>query len=74
VQVDPIKPNLKPNLKPPGNKRLKQKHDVLLSNFALKFNLRRYTTVKSSIDPLCSRSDLQQHGREAQVDPRFTPG
>jgi len=39
VQVDP----LKPKLKPPGSKRLKLKCDVLLSNFAFKFNLRRYT-------------------------------
>ena len=39
VQVDPIKPTLKP----PGTKRLKLKCDVLLSTFAFKFNLRRYT-------------------------------
>jgi len=38
VQVDPIKPKLKP----PGGKRLKLKCDVLLLNFAFKFNLRRY--------------------------------
>ena len=34
---------MKPKLKPPGTKRLKLKHDVLLSTFAFKFNLRRYT-------------------------------
>jgi len=39
VQVDPIKPTLKA----PGTKRLKLKHDEPLSNFAFKFNLRRYT-------------------------------
>ena len=39
VQVDPMKPKLKP----PGSKRLKLKCGVLLSNFAFKFNLRRYT-------------------------------
>ena len=39
MQVDPIKPTLKP----PGMKRLKLKHDGLLSSFAFKFNLRRYT-------------------------------
>jgi len=39
VQVDPIKPNLKP----PGTKRLKLKYDTLLSNVAFKFNMRRYT-------------------------------
>ena len=39
VQVDPIKPKLKA----PGAKRLKLKCDILLSIFAFKFNLRRYT-------------------------------
>jgi hypothetical protein len=38
VQVDPIKPTLKA----PGTKRLKLNYDELLSNFAFKFNLRRY--------------------------------
>jgi hypothetical protein len=38
VQVDPIKPTLKA----PGTKRLKLKHDKLLSSFAVNFNLRRY--------------------------------
>jgi hypothetical protein len=39
VQVDPMKPELKP----PGTKRLKLKCDILLSTSAFKFNLRRYT-------------------------------
>ena len=38
MQVDPIKPKLKP----PGSKRLKLKCDVPLPNVAFKFNLRRY--------------------------------
>jgi hypothetical protein len=38
VQVDPIKPTLKP----PGTKRLKLNCDVLLRNFAFNYNLRRY--------------------------------
>ena len=38
MQVDPTKPTLKA----PGSKRLKLKHDGPLSNFAFKFNLRRY--------------------------------
>jgi len=38
VQVDPIKPTLKP----PGTERLNLKCDILLLNFAFKFNLRRY--------------------------------
>jgi len=48
VQLDPIKPKLKP----PGSERLKLKCDVLLSIllqfcfiFAFKFNLRRYTVA-----------------------------
>ena len=39
VQVDPMKPNLKP----PGTKRLKLNCGILLSTYAFKFNLRRYT-------------------------------
>jgi len=38
VQVDPMKPKLKP----PGAKRLKLKFVILLSTSAFKFNLRRY--------------------------------
>ena len=39
VQVDPIQPALKA----PGTERLKLIYDGPLSNFAFKFNLRRYT-------------------------------
>ena len=38
MQVDPMKPTLKA----PGSERLKLKCDEPLSNFAFKFNLRRY--------------------------------
>jgi len=38
VQVDPIKPKLKP----PGTKRLNLKLDMLLSSSAFKFSWRRY--------------------------------
>jgi hypothetical protein len=41
VQVDPTKPKLKP----PGIERLKLLCDQLLSSFAFRFNLRRYTMV-----------------------------
>jgi hypothetical protein len=41
VQVDPIKPKLKP----PGTQRLKLKCDVMLSIYACKFNLRRYNVA-----------------------------
>ena len=44
VQVDPIKPNLKP----PGTKRLKLNLDILLSNYANKINLRHYALVGCS--------------------------
>ena len=39
MQVDPIKPRLKA----PGTRRLKLQYDELLSTFAFKFDLRRYT-------------------------------
>jgi hypothetical protein len=38
VQVDPVTPTLKP----PGTKRLNVHHDILLSTFAFKLNMRRY--------------------------------
>jgi len=45
VQVDPIKPMLKA----PGIKLLKLKYDKPLSNFAFKFNLRRYSEASVSL-------------------------
>jgi len=44
MQVDPIKPTMKA----PGDKRLKQKNKRQVSNFAFKFNLRRYTLAFSA--------------------------
>jgi len=44
VQVDPVKPMLKP----PGTKHWKLKCDELLSSFAFKFNLRRYIQVEAN--------------------------
>ena len=38
MQVDPIRPTLKP----PGTKRLHLRHEKLLSSFAFNVNLRRY--------------------------------
>ena len=35
-----------PKLKPPGTKRLILKCDIMLSTFAFKFKLRRYTMDK----------------------------
>ena len=39
---------MKPMLKAPGTKRLKLKYDEPPSNFAFKFNLRRYSMVDGS--------------------------
>jgi hypothetical protein len=46
VQVDPIKPKLKP----PGTKRLKLQYDEPLSKYAFKFNLRRYTMDGANVE------------------------
>jgi hypothetical protein len=46
VQIDPIKPKLKP----PGTKRFNPNCDVLLSTSAFKFNLRRYTEEEEEDD------------------------
>ena len=48
MQVDPIKPTLKQT----GTKHLKVKCDKLLSSFAFKFNLRRYTEEASAASEL----------------------
>jgi len=45
VQVDPIKPTFKA----PGTKRLKLKYDESVSNFAFKFNLRRYNQERERL-------------------------
>jgi hypothetical protein len=45
VQVDPIKPKLKPT----GTERLKQNCDILLSNSAFNVNLRRYKMDKKAM-------------------------
>ena len=46
MQVDPMKPKLKP----PGTKHLKLKFDILLSTSAFKFNLRRYTEAEAAAE------------------------
>ena len=75
MQVDPITPTLKA----PGTKRLKLKHDESLSNFAFKFNLRRYAEELFDRDLQCLhkfflrrynyRADLDDAGA---ADPVFT--
>jgi len=73
VHVDPIKPKLKP----PGCKLLKLKCDVLLSNFAFKFNLRRYNLIakllKHDVNQRlgCGRAgsrDVKQHRWFSKMD------
>ena len=57
MQVDPIKPKLKP----PGTKRLRLKCDLLLSTSAFKFNLRRYIK-KAAV------ADAAEAGEDALYD------
>ena len=45
MQVDPIKPKLKP----PGNKRLKLQYDAPPSKIAFNFNLHRYTSAVTTV-------------------------
>jgi len=47
VQVDPIKPTLKAH----RTERLKLTHDEPLSNFAFRFNMRRYTERELLLSP-----------------------
>ena len=54
MQVDPFKPTLKA----PGTKRLKLTYDEPVSNFAFKFNLRRYRVVMCVGD-----AELEMRGR-----------
>ena len=50
MQVDPIKPKLKP----PRSERLKLHCDHPLSRFACKFNLRRYTKEAEEANAIAS--------------------
>ena len=59
VQVDSIKPTLKA----PGIKLLQHKYDKPLSNFALKFNLRRYTKGSTSHPPPSSAGTASAAGQ-----------
>jgi len=52
VQVEPMKPLLKA----PGTKRLKLEYDELLSSFAFKFNVRRYTLESTTTYSVATRS------------------
>ena len=65
VQVDPIKPKLKP----PGTERLKLNHGVLLSTLAFKFNLHRYTPARRAT---ASRAGADTRPLSAQLEPCLT--
>ena len=49
---------MKPILKAPGTKRFKLKIDILLSTFASKFNIRRYSMVSLSLNGDINLLDL----------------
>jgi len=51
VQLD----HIKPALKAPGSKRLKLEYDEPLSNFTVKFNVRRYSSgaPAAATTPFC---------------------
>jgi hypothetical protein len=57
---------VKPTLKAPDTKQFKLKHGKLLSNFAFKINLRRYTKVEET-----GRENLElaERMRSQQVGP-----
>jgi hypothetical protein len=72
VQVDPIKPTLKP----PGSERLKLKCDDPLPSFAFDFNVRRYITVQrdalsDEMKQLVAR--VQEVGPDENYSPRDPP-
>jgi hypothetical protein len=67
VQVDPIKPKLKP----PGTERLKLKCDTLLSNCAFIFNLRRYNAATKKADELLAHTYNHIHGQGWMLNAPF---
>jgi hypothetical protein len=56
---------MKPTLTAPGSKRLRLKYDQLLSNFAFKFNLRRYN-VAEQVKPV-SKADAEKEKAMAKA-------
>ena len=67
MQVDPIKPKLKP----PGSKRLKLKCHTLLSTFAFKVNLRRYSEVFCGSIGNAKRSEYSMIGSVVNLAARL---
>jgi len=80
VQVDPIKPKLKP----PGTKRLNLKHGEPPSRFAFKFNLRGYSLaharrgsrahVPGRVGRLARHSGMAQHECMLSLCTHIDPG
>ena len=65
MQVDPIKSTLEL----PGTKRLKLTHDALLSSFALKFNLDRYSEALLDL-PAPGRGGIEyKHSSDSKSPP-----
>ena len=58
MQVDPVKSTLKAL----GTEQLKLEYDGLLSRFAFKFNLRRYTEDATLLETLATRDALRSAG------------
>ena len=58
MHVEPIKPTLKA----PGAKRLKLKHDGLLSSFAFNFSSRRYSKARASASAAEAAADGEARG------------
>jgi len=63
VQLDPMKPKLKP----PETKRLKPKSDIRLSKSAFKFNLRRYAEAATTFSAAKAHAEAVQRGLITQV-------
>ena len=66
---------MKPTLKAPRTKRLKLKYDEPISNFAFKFNLRRYTEVVMGYTFLAAGTsvpDLISSVAGAHIPPLFS--
>jgi hypothetical protein len=68
VEVDPMKPMLIA----PGIKHLKLKCDILVSTFAFKFHLHRYTEADCATDKV-ERRHLQREGRMLDKHKRSEP-
>jgi hypothetical protein len=63
---------MKPELKPPGTKHLKLKCDALLSTFAFKFNLRRYSLASTTCEDAAMDKRVDGAGRRVVRRCRLT--